>query len=693
MQLDRFDQSGQVLPRFSGNEDERDVNTIYNDMVDAARSGKKKTFKRLFLQLEGILDSSSMIMQRAVKRDQTDLIRMLFKECDVDANTPLSKGHTLMTAAASLGNAGIILLLNREFGVDVTSPGKGGFTPVTAAAEKGKPDIVTMLELAFNVDVTASDKRGYTPMTAAALGGQADVIRKLYNEAGVDINASDKKGRKPIDVAKDEATRQCIIELMSREKPIAAKESKEVPAPQPTKTRGRSHSDAGREANPFENEQPRSREGWDSDDSEATTVRPESSISRWTSTLSSRLRPSIRGLRPPVPGNAEYAMLGMNPLVAGSFLSSSLSHTGINAAETAEQAIGLFKKNIFLTEPQGESVRRSLDLHVAVQTGRKLRDSFQSSSQKSAVNLRILKHIADAGIKDDIDLQLFWKIVEEAFNKPYSNPRSPQGRNETRGRTTGPHRESYIGEEIPPGDFNTYGDYKMARLSKRFAMFQLTLATSLGIAGIAFPPLLGAAGGVALLNPQVLAGMKYLLYLTTSLAINPAALPEFKKKVKEQADSFSRLTQRTIDPMRKDKRFEPHETFLTNLSTSLEELAEKIQTQNLQQCLESTLQFEQETLNKNIKNMDKFGKDADKKQVHALQEFARKYDKYLNQLPADLKDMTRLDQLRLQHLVDTAKQSPLPELRKWASHPDNLAFNLARLRIVDDSEQLPTVAE
>jgi bacterioferritin (cytochrome b1) len=272
-------------------------------------------------------------------------------------------------------------------------------------------------------------------------------------------------------------------------------------------------------------------------------------------------------------------------------------------------------------------------------------------------------------------------LFRTATNRSHTSMNSSQ---------SGARTESYIAEAMPAGEFRTYDDFKTARWKKRLAMFQLVAGATLGIVGIAFPPVLAAAGGVyAATDPAVWKGIGYVFSLGADLAGNPTALPNFKKKVKSAADSISTAVASMNDYFRENPRFKAHQVFLEKLATSLQNFAQKIQDQNLEECLAETLKFEEKTLedlrNHLLNCETQKDKNTNRKNIYKVQEFLRKYDKYLNELPENLADLNNYNQIKLQDLVDRAGKSGIPELVEWSKNPKNLASNLAFLKVVNQN--------
>ena len=121
--------------------------------------------------------------------------------------------------------------------------------------------------------------------------------------------------------------------------------------------------------------------------------------------------------------------------------------------------------------------------------------------------------------------------------------------------------------------------------------------------------------------------------------------------------------------------------FVDKLSETMSQFADRIQDKDYQGCMEEALAFEKQAL-KIIENyILAQGRDKDRQRIFTTQEFLRKYNKYLSHLPEDLDKIGEVDRLRLQHIVEQARNSGIPELVEWSNHPDNLAENLAQLQL------------
>jgi hypothetical protein len=295
------------------------------------------------------------------------------------------------------------------------------------------------------------------------------------------------------------------------------------------------------------------------------------------------------------------------------------------------------------------------------------KDYFKRQDPKPKITNKIkLRDLKPADYLADSDDE-----KEEDEIKPADNSSRPESS----------RSNARIGEEVPRGQFNSYTDYKWERLKSRFYKAQIIAMAGFGIAAIAFPPLLGAAAGLGgAFNPYTFKALGYVFSVCTGLAGNRVALTDFKAKISSAADKLQRYTAGLKDRYKDVPEFKPHLVFLKKLSKSLSVFARKIQDQNLEQCLAESLAFEKQTSDTMMDFLKNTTTETKKKDIYAVQTFLRKYDKYLTGLPEQLDDMSELDRLRLDDLVKKARESNVPELIEWSRDPENLAYNLARLK-------------
>jgi ankyrin repeat protein len=151
--------------------------------------------------------------------DGYEAVIKLLLATEVDAESMVNDGPTLLSWAAANGYEGVVKLL-LEKRADVAATDENGLTPLYLASSQGHIDIVKLL-LEKGADITAIDKERKTPLHLASSQGHIDIV-KLLLEKGADIAAVNKDGLTPLHLASSQGHIDIVKLLLEKGADIAA---------------------------------------------------------------------------------------------------------------------------------------------------------------------------------------------------------------------------------------------------------------------------------------------------------------------------------------------------------------------------------------------------------------------------------------------------------------------------------------
>ena len=130
-----------------------------------------------------------------------------------DKDKANNEGASPFLIAAANGHFPIVQYLLVQ-GADKDKAANNGASPLYIAAQNGHLAVVQCLveELGVDVDKATTDaNRRQTPLHIAVANGHIDVAVCLMERGMADLNARTIYGRRPMDLARDEAMRQAIV--------------------------------------------------------------------------------------------------------------------------------------------------------------------------------------------------------------------------------------------------------------------------------------------------------------------------------------------------------------------------------------------------------------------------------------------------------------------------------------------------
>jgi ankyrin repeat protein/mono/diheme cytochrome c family protein len=183
---------GAHWPDALSNDEERlpiDIRAV--QMVEALRTGDRRTFDRLLTSDRGLLNArgpegSSPFMYAAVYGDGSMLTRLI--ESGADVNRRNDAGATvLMWAVDDLAKTEVLV----QHGADVNARSADGSTPLILAAGRAgaAPVVRFLLSKGANPNPNAGTGSDTTPLREAAARGDADVMQFLI-DAGASVPAA-----------------------------------------------------------------------------------------------------------------------------------------------------------------------------------------------------------------------------------------------------------------------------------------------------------------------------------------------------------------------------------------------------------------------------------------------------------------------------------------------------------------------
>ena len=131
-------------------------------------------------------------MSAAAANGHLDTVRVLVKECGVDANAVNRDGGTPPYFAALKVHSDIVRFLVKECGADATDPQSE--TLLVAALNGHLATVRGLVKECGALDARRSD--GHTALCYAAGNDHADVVRFLANECGESVDDADDEDRR-----------------------------------------------------------------------------------------------------------------------------------------------------------------------------------------------------------------------------------------------------------------------------------------------------------------------------------------------------------------------------------------------------------------------------------------------------------------------------------------------------------------
>jgi ankyrin repeat protein len=127
-----------------------------------------------------------------------------------EVNVSAGRDRTSVHAAIDVRIPKVVAKLV-EKGADLTASNRDHGTPLHHACLVGEVGMVDVL-LEAGAPVNSTDgPGGATPLHLAAVYGHTEIVEKLL-PAGADVNTSDRKGKRPVDYARDDETRQVLLD-------------------------------------------------------------------------------------------------------------------------------------------------------------------------------------------------------------------------------------------------------------------------------------------------------------------------------------------------------------------------------------------------------------------------------------------------------------------------------------------------
>lgn len=146
-----------------------------------------------------------------------DVVRVLLKHPNIDANLRCHDGYTALIMASKNGHVGVVrVLLQHPKKVNVNESCNEGRAAFSWACEEGHSDVVceflkhdTVVDAAV---VNAKDNHGFTPLMVASMRDRLEVVRVLLNEEKVDFHARNHYGRTASSLARG----ACVVAWRKR---------------------------------------------------------------------------------------------------------------------------------------------------------------------------------------------------------------------------------------------------------------------------------------------------------------------------------------------------------------------------------------------------------------------------------------------------------------------------------------------
>ena len=170
--------------------------------------------------------SRSVPLIDAVKESDTESVRALLQQPEIDIDAPEADGMTALHWAAHLDDADTAALLVRA-GANVNATSQFGVTPLRLASTNGSGAMLELL-LRTGADPNAAIGEGETALMTAARTGSVDAV-KLLLAHGADVNATLLRGQTALMWAAAEDHPAVIRALIEAGADVSARTDAEVP--------------------------------------------------------------------------------------------------------------------------------------------------------------------------------------------------------------------------------------------------------------------------------------------------------------------------------------------------------------------------------------------------------------------------------------------------------------------------------
>ena len=136
------------------------------------------------------------------------------KEADVDINTQVYGGSTLLHVAMKLNNLKLFNLFIKS-GVNVTLANEAGEPPLHRAVIEGRMNFIKSL-VNNNCDLNLGGEMEQTPLHLAVINGNLEIVKYLVDH-GAEIMVIDEINNLPIDYAIDEQDVKIIKYFLTKQ--------------------------------------------------------------------------------------------------------------------------------------------------------------------------------------------------------------------------------------------------------------------------------------------------------------------------------------------------------------------------------------------------------------------------------------------------------------------------------------------
>lgn len=144
-------------------------------------------------------DDGRTPLSLAAKEGHEEVVRLLLKREDVNADPKDDCGRSPLSWAAQNGHESVVRLLVEQNDIDFNLKDEDGRTPLSLAAEEGHEGVVRLLLQLKDIKVDSRDTRGLTPLFRAVKEGHEAAVRLLLERNEVDVNLMDPVyGRTPL---------------------------------------------------------------------------------------------------------------------------------------------------------------------------------------------------------------------------------------------------------------------------------------------------------------------------------------------------------------------------------------------------------------------------------------------------------------------------------------------------------------
>lgn len=545
-----------------------------------------------------------------------------------------------LRTAIENGNTTWAKVLMTTMGADINTADENGETFLTKAVRKGNLNQIRLLH-GLKVDLNRSDGNGWSPFTYAVAKGRLDVIRLLY-ALGANLNGLDANGHIPLTVAIAKKQFDSLRVMLELGPDLDATDSQGQTALTYASARGELTAiELLNQFNAKLNSQ--DKQGWTPLTIAATRNQVEAIQLLYD--LGADLKiPQAKGLMP---------------------LTCAKEKGHQEATQLIEH---LLKKGNGNHQTPGKKLH--LGKTFALESTEDEEGSLPVFPSVSHLNTPVSSEVGSADPKSILTLAPFRNILSEEMDNDFESEKIQTS-------------SALVSQ---PNKLTAYEKYKNKRSNARWKVAQVGLilagAATVGALAIFCPPAFAAIAGATTGGGTALfTGLKELFSLTSDLSDNPTFLPKFKAKVKTKSQNFSQKARKLTDSLKKNSRFKVHYGFLTKLDRTLEQFANKIQDQEYEECLQESLKFERQTLEMVREYLQELEQEPQQEEVFKVQQFLKKYNKYLSGLPEDLEKITQQDLMRMDHAIEQARRIDVPALVEWSRNPHNLANQLQEIQI------------